>query len=31
MGNQVVVPLTITPSIDAFTGEPTKIEDLNLK
>ena len=25
MGNQVVVPLTITPSIDAFSGEPTKI------
>ena len=25
MGNQVVVPLTITPSVDAITGEPTKI------
>ena len=25
MGNQVVVPLTITPLIDEFTGEPTKI------
>ena len=25
MGNQVVVPLTITPIIDEFTGEPTKI------
>ena len=25
MGNQVVVPLTITPSVDALSGEPTKI------
>ena len=25
MGNQVVVPLTIEPLIDEFTGEPTKI------
>ena len=25
MGNQVVVPLTITPNLDALTGEPTKI------
>jgi len=25
MGNQVVVPLTITPSVDVLTGEPTKI------
>jgi len=25
MGNQVSVPLTITPSIDGVTGEPTKI------
>ena len=25
MGNQVVVPLTITPIIDEFTGEPTKV------
>ena len=25
MGNQVVVPLTITPITDEFTGEPTKI------
>jgi hypothetical protein len=25
MGNQVSVPLTITPSIDEVTGEPTKI------
>ena len=25
MGNQVVVPLTITPSVDAITGLPTKV------
>ena len=25
MGNQVVVPLTITPILDELTGEPTKI------
>ena len=25
MGNQVVVPLTITPTLDEITGEPTKI------
>ena len=25
MGNQVVVPLTITPIVDEFTGKPTKI------
>jgi hypothetical protein len=25
MGNQVVVPLTITPIVDELTGEPTKI------
>ena len=25
MGNQVVVPLTITPSVDELTGQPTKI------
>ena len=25
MGNQVVVPLTIIPSVDELTGEPTKI------
>ena len=25
MGNQVVVPLTIRPSVDVLTGEPTKI------
>ena len=25
MGNQVSVPLTITPYTDEFTGEPTKI------
>jgi hypothetical protein len=25
MGNQVVVPLTIIPSVDVLTGEPTKV------